>query len=267
MAKQAKNESIRPPAYSILQKFDFGQFEAGFSYPQLQGKRLAQMVTHENRNSVFRILTYSPLAYTLFLASDGARIKTLSVFDYLTQYEGYKQKSFPVEHGALEARKYHCVFKCRVPPTSNNNNSAFFLRVKSSVDNNMLKFFRLKVAEEPDQPVMLRAIEGVHKNLFENSFVVQPFVRLALKPNTRYFLLLEGVPPYHVQEGQLDIDLFFKEDLAVDLLEQVEPLEYMDRYVPYKYGILFRERLFVAEPVVASFHLRLAESESLPQQQ
>jgi len=73
------------------------------------------MISHENKNSVFRILTYSPLAYTLFFASDG-RIKSLSIFDYLTQYEGYKLKNFPIECPAMEAKKYQCFFKFRIPP-------------------------------------------------------------------------------------------------------------------------------------------------------
>jgi len=45
-------------------------------------------------------------------------------------------------------------------------------------------------------------------------------------------------------------------------MEAVEPLEYCDRYIPYKYGTIFREKLYVSEATIASFHLRMAEAES-----
>ena len=38
----------------------------------------------------------------------------------------------------------------------------------------------------------------------------------------------------------------------------VPPVEFNDKYLPSKYGIIFRERLFVGSTVCASFFLRLA---------
>ena len=38
-----------------------------------------------------------------------------------------------------------------------------------------------------------------------------------------------------------------------DLVENVEPLEYVDKYNPTKYGIIFKEKLFVAEETICSF--------------
>jgi len=41
----------------------------------------------------------------------------------------------------------------------------------------------------------------------------------------------------------------------------VEPLEYLDKYVPTKYGILFREKLFISDENLTSFYLRIGEVE------
>ena len=35
----------------------------------------------------------------------------------------------------------------------------------------------------------------------------------------------------------------------------------MDKYLPTKYGIIFREKLYVAENTIATLYLRLAEVE------
>ncbi len=41
------------------------------------------------------------------------------------------------------------------------------------------------------------------------------------------------------------------------MCEHVEPLKYIDKYIPYKYGILFRERLFVSDKCLATFNVKI----------
>jgi hypothetical protein len=44
----------------------------------------------------------------------------------------------------------------------------------------------------------------------------------------------------------IDVEVLYKNpDFAAEICEHVEPLKYIDKYQPYKYGILFRERIFV----------------------
>ena len=64
---------------------------------------------------------------------------------------------------------------------------------------------------------------------------------LKLKPNeSGYCLIIEGVMPYNTNEGQLVIDtLCNQESFALTEVVQCEPVEYVDNYVPTKYGIIF----------------------------
>lgn len=128
----------------------------------------------------------------------------------------------------------------------------------------MLKFFRFKILEEPkeNEKYMLQTIEGLHNNQKETTLVMQPYFRQTLKAETTYYLLVEGVPPYNTPEGHLECDFYLQnESQSIDQIELVEPLEYTDRYIPTKYGILFREKLYADESSITSFFLRIAEVE------
>lgn len=46
------------------------------------------MILLDNKNHVFKINAYSPLNFTLFLASNN-KIVTTSIFDYLIDFESY----------------------------------------------------------------------------------------------------------------------------------------------------------------------------------
>ena len=60
-------------------------------------------------------------------------------------------------------------------------------------------------------------------------------------------MILEGVMPYNSNEGQVVIDtLCNKEEFALTEVIQCEPLEYVDNYVPSKYGIIFKEKVVIS---------------------
>lgn len=48
------------------------------------------MILLDNKNHIFRMNIYSPLNFTLWLASNN-KINTLSIFDYLIDYENYNK--------------------------------------------------------------------------------------------------------------------------------------------------------------------------------
>lgn len=57
----------------------------------------------------------------------------------------------------------------------------------------------------------------------------------------------------------IDVEILYKNpDFSAELCEHVEPLKYIDKYAPYKYGILFKERIFVADKCLASFYVKIA---------
>ncbi len=42
-------------------------------------------------------------------------------------------------------------------------------------------------------------------------------------------------------------------------MEHLEPQKFFDKYIPSKYGIIFREKIFVAEETIVTLNLRITE--------
>lgn len=49
-----------------------------------------------------------------------------------------------------------------------------------------------------------------------------------------------------------------KDNFALEEVQQVEPLEYSDKYAPTKYGIIFKEKVYTGpDHTSASFNIKL----------
>jgi hypothetical protein len=78
-----------------------------------------------------------------------------------------------------------------------------------------------------------------------------------------YCLVVEGVMPYNTAEGQLVLDtLCNKEAFALHEVVQCEPVEYIDAYVPTKYGIIFQEKIVISpsDHTSAALNIKLLKS-------
>ena len=78
-----------------------------------------------------------------------------------------------------------------------------------------------------------------------------------------YILLIEGVMPYNSAEGQLQIDLNTNQE-NLDLQEIIgcEPVEYSDAYTPSKYGIIFKEKVYISptDSTSTSVNVRMSKN-------
>ena len=115
---------------------------------------------------------------------------------------------------------------------------------------------RLKVVDRQQFIVDgVRDLTETHSVKTLNSLVTQ---KMTFQPNegAGYVVLVEGMMPFNVSEGTLSLDLFSnREALALEQVEQLDPLEYSDRFVPNKYGIVFKEKIYVGDHTSAAFHV------------
>lgn len=71
---------------------------------------------------------------------------------------------------------------------------------------------------------------------------------LVFSPNNGkgYSIIIEGVMPYNTSEGSIILEVLTnKENFHLEEIQHVEPLEYSDKYFPSKYGIIFKEKIYV----------------------
>ena len=122
----------------------------------------------------------------------------------------------------------------------------------SSTDPNMLQFAKLILIDRDSSPNELNYI-------FLDISVLET-QRLVFPPNTKgYRLLLVILSPGNIPEGTVTVDILTKnnETLKAVAGEMMDPIEFSDKYVPNKYGIIFKEQLFVPDEVHFSLHARM----------
>lgn len=130
------------------------------------------------------------------------------------------------------------------------------LKVDTPADRFLMAYMRLKIVEKSaDDPTETGKVTIV------NAMALQ---ELKIAPKAEYVLIVEGVFPYNTAEGQLVIEtLSDNEAFELKDVQQCEPLEYSDAYVPTKYGIIFKEKLVVSptDHTCTSMNVRLMKGE------
>ena len=129
------------------------------------------------------------------------------------------------------------------------DDTVLHIKVDTANDKYLLDYMRLKIIDRNPEP----ECEDGAPNETETEKIVcinqLAMNNLKLKPNGEhgYFMNLEGVMPYNSNEGQVAIDtLCNKEEFALQEVIQCEPVEYVDNYVPSKYGIIFKEKVVIS---------------------
>lgn len=135
------------------------------------------------------------------------------------------------------------------------------VKVDIPADKYLLKYMRLRLIDKNETSKRYCSqTEG------QRIFNVMKLENLVLQPNggKGYTLIIEGVPPYNTNpEGnQLQVEVISnRADFALEESQQVEPFEYVDKYAPSKYGIVFKEKLFVGpDHTSAAFNIRLRKN-------
>jgi len=247
---------IVPPAYCIVQKYDFQSLDSVKNYKTLKDSMDSMHLLLENRNHVFRILTNSPLGYSIWLSCYNP-FKHMSMAEYLMKYEGFANKICNVEYPALEKDRYQIFFKYKV---INLEKSGAFLviRIKTASEAFILRYLRYKLMDlKSFGNNEANTIEGVNIIEEEKSQEVLDYNKFILLPGTPYILLLESRVPFSCLEGTFELELLYKGNVTIEVLDNIEPVEYSDKYQANKYGVLFRERLFCIEEIQASIFVRL----------
>jgi hypothetical protein len=114
------------------------------------------------------------------------------------------------------------------------------IKVDAPSDKYLLDYMRLKIVD--------RSSTTDFKTETSNAVILNQMnvSDLKLNPND-YYLIVEGVMPYNSADGQLVIDtLCNKDGFALNEVVSCEPQEYVDSYVPTKYGIIFKEKIVIS---------------------
>jgi len=255
----AVNAAVEPRPSLVLQRYDFKNFEVASTYKTLNQAHDSDYLPLQNKNQVFRLQIISPLSSYIWLSSN-LHFKLMSFADFLCMYEGYQLKNQQIEYPIVEKNRYHLFYKGVINPL--NQRETVVCRLRNNQDLVMLKYIRIKLIELTDKNYKSdeEFKSGVVTFPLEKTYYVTKSVPIELEADKRYLLVIEGRVSETINEGTLEFDLLYRNtEFTLDTVDQVEPLEYMDKYVPTKYGILFRERLFLNNELQASFFVRICD--------
>lgn len=140
-------------------------------------------------------------------------------------------------------------------------------KLKAQNDVVFPQYLRFKLVEVQGKGVFDESdpMNGIHHNSRETSSTLVEATRFTLEAGKRYIvitflniflhllclikILVEGKIPYTISDGNFELEFLFRNnDFDINPIDSLEPVEYIDKYLPTKYGIIFRERIFVKLP-------------------
>ena len=150
-----------------------------------------------------------------------------------------------VEYNPIEKNKYMILAKIVLDV---QYTSDLLGKLSPQGDNQIIKFLKFKTIVLPEDPTVLEECkneEGIFAFEDVNSWAGRNFFKLKLKANQRVMLIIECCPNYNTADGSLKMEFFSKNEFNLKQYDLTETFEYVDKYNPNKYGLIFRERLFV----------------------
>lgn len=243
--------SLTESMFLYLQQFDFEKEEV-VAWPHEVKLSTTSVISHhyliEGDHLVLRPLVNNcPCGYVAWLSSNVS-ISTMSRLQYLVDKVGWNQNKLNFDYSFLNKGYFYVPFKIEV---NSEDPQGVMIKV-SSTDPNMIQFGKL---------ILIDRDQG-HNELQYRYLDIATLEtkRLSFPPNSKgYRLLLVLYSPINLPEGTVTVDILSK---SGDLLkavagEMMDPVEFSDRYVPNKYGIIFKEQFFVPEEIHFSLHIRM----------
>ena len=195
----------------------------------------------------------APFGYTLWVMSNYS-VSKVSELDYLcTREKPYAKKEAEVETPQMRQGRYYVIFRYNF--TCKEEKTACILKLKLA-DKYLLECMRFHVIN--------RTQKNVPEGKIKDAEIVET-ERLSVQNNVpftlaagSYSLVCDMLAPYNIDATKVGVMLATLPDIhefaGIELEEQAE---YGDVYTPYKYGVIFREKIFVDNEIPVSLHVRL----------
>ena len=162
----------------------------------------------------------------------------------------YVSKQYTCDFVPLQKGKNHMFGKWEFKPASEE--TKMNLRISCPTDKYLQDYIRLKIIDKGKMLHQEAPPQTLHSCNLDN---------LSLPASEEgYIFMIEGCMPYNTAEGQIQIDLNTnQENLEFQEIIGCEPVEYTDAYTPSKYGIIFKEKIFIspADSTSTSVNCRL----------
>lgn len=174
----------------------------------------------------------TPYGYYLSLFSDH-NIENMSYINYLKKMCDYNTHNFSLQHGNLEAHKFHVISRIKVSFVDENEESPTIFSIKYP-DTLAQQYFEVYMVINNEDG---KTIEK--KLYFDKQFEFLDSYKEA-------YFVIHIQPPFNMHESNLDIEIITQSDcLSFDILDHLDTFEITDKILPEKHGYAFKELIYV----------------------
>lgn len=174
---------------------------------------------------------FCPFGFNFNVYSDH-NIDAMDYSIYLNKFLNYKTKSFKIEHPTLEKNRLSLISKFKIKLLEKT-----YLRITLNHTDKLSKKFT---------EMYLYVGKNSHNKKRINFDLNEKLLFEPLPDHEDYILAIVINPPYNILENALDVSFVYdKESARIDLIDMAEPFKICDRIRGNKYGIVFKEFIFV----------------------
>eukprot|EP01022_Parablepharisma_sp_SALTPOND_P002364 TRINITY_DN1096_c0_g1_i1.p1 TRINITY_DN1096_c0_g1~~TRINITY_DN1096_c0_g1_i1.p1 ORF type:complete len:1297 (+),score=217.97 TRINITY_DN1096_c0_g1_i1:10066-13956(+) len=207
-----------------------------------------------NGQLAFQPNIIAPFGYSLWVMSNYATVSKVPELEYLCSPEkGYIKKEVEIETPQLKQNRYYVLFRFNF--TTKDPSTECILKL-GITDRYLLECMRFHVVNQ----IQPGAPDGKIKEaeLFQGGTItIQHNTAFSLTSGS-YSLICDIMAPYNVEATKIKVALATLPEVTdFTNIELEEQAEYGDLYTPYKYGMIFRERVYVGGETPVSMHVRL----------
>eukprot|EP00826_Nyctotherus_ovalis_P044789 TRINITY_DN4874_c0_g2_i2.p1 TRINITY_DN4874_c0_g2~~TRINITY_DN4874_c0_g2_i2.p1 ORF type:complete len:864 (+),score=330.72 TRINITY_DN4874_c0_g2_i2:1536-4127(+) len=212
------------------------------------------MVKNINKELIFKPNIIAPFGYTLWVLGNFPSITSLPELEYLcTPEKGFVKKEVEIDFPPIREGRYYVAFRSNFVCTEEKTDLILKVDIADRYLLECMRFYiinRVKVEPETEK---IKAAELAKEDMKE----ISHNTLFSLTPGS-YSILGDLIAPYNAEPGKIKVSIVTNPDIVefVDIPLE-EQAEYGDLYVPYKYGIIFRERIFVGGETPVSLHVRV----------
>lgn len=185
------------------------------------------------RKSYFLILKsfMTPFGFNLTLFSDH-NMEYMNYDTYIKNFANFVSQKFNMDYLLIEKNKNYLLGKFSIKSCEQVK-----FKINIGIDDSLAKNY-----------IEIYLIYGKNsskiKKITFNSltlFSIEP-----LANNEPYYLVIVINPPFNIKEGSFILEFFYdKQNVEIQLIEYMEPYKIFEKFMPNKYGVLFKETITV----------------------
>ena len=188
-----------------------------------------------------------PTGYILQIMTEGHKIKNMSFENYLQEYENFLLYENQISIPIIEKNKYYQIAKFILYNEEEITNEYIQIRISVNYEIKYLKDYILIFLED----------ENFNKKNIELDKIIK-INKKNFSKNKIYTLTFSMKTEENLSESEITIKILYNESkLKFEYIEEIEPFEINDKYIPNKKGLLFSYYLYPSEKIFSTFNINL----------